>query len=77
MHSESESHQNGRRLPDHPETATILAKYSKLELDTLRSMARSPMSVSLDLNEMQPQLDVALKYGVLPRYGNAADMNAK
>jgi ABC-type nitrate/sulfonate/bicarbonate transport system substrate-binding protein len=61
----------------HAETATILAKYSKLELATLRSMARSKMSDSLDVKELQPQLDVALKYGVLPKYVSAADMIAK
>ena len=61
----------------HAETATILAKYSKLELATLRTMARSRMSDGLVLNELQPQLDVALRYGVLPKYVNAADMIAK
>ena len=61
----------------HAETATILAKYSKLELATLRSMARSKMSDSLDVKELQPQLDVALKYGVLPKYVSASDMIAK
>jgi NitT/TauT family transport system substrate-binding protein len=59
------------------QTAAILAKVSKLELDTVRSMARSTMSDSLDVKWIQPQLDVAYKYGVLPKHVNAADMIVK
>ncbi len=58
----------------HAESGVILAKYSKLGLDTVRSMARSTMSDGIDINAIQPQLDVAFKYGVLPKAVDARDM---
>ena len=61
----------------HAESAVILAKYSKLDAETVRNMARSTMSEGLVLNDLQPQLDVAFKYGVLPARVDAADMILK
>jgi NitT/TauT family transport system substrate-binding protein len=49
------------------ESVPILAKYLKLEPERIRAMARSSYATSLDPKLMQPQLDIAAKYGVLEK----------
>lgn len=47
------------------DSAAILAKISKLDLDRVRAMTRITYATSLDARQLQPPLDVALKYGEL------------
>jgi NitT/TauT family transport system substrate-binding protein len=61
----------------HDESAVILAKYSKMNDDVIRAMMRAPYAESLRLADIQPQLDIALKYGLLPRAVSAADLIAR
>jgi NitT/TauT family transport system substrate-binding protein len=57
----------------HPnETATILARIQKLDVDRVKTMARSIYAEQLSPNDLQPVFDVAFKYGYLP-----AEINAK
>jgi NitT/TauT family transport system substrate-binding protein len=58
----------------HDETAVILAKYAKLDLDKIRSMARATFATTLDPRQMQPILDIALKYGQLQKAIRASDL---
>lgn len=51
----------------HDESAAVLAKWAKLDLATVRGMVRSPFADALRPAEVQPQLDAALKFGLLPR----------
>lgn len=50
-----------------PETAVILAKYSKLDIGIVRSMTRCVWADQLRANDIQVYLDIASKYGALPR----------
>jgi len=52
----------------HPkESAAILSKYTKLSADTLATMTRSSYGEHpLDIADVQPVIDVAVKYGSLP-----------
>jgi NitT/TauT family transport system substrate-binding protein len=61
----------------HNESAEILAKYSKMDLDTIRAMNRAKYATSLDVNLMQPVLDIALKYQLIDKRIAAADLVAK
>lgn len=58
----------------HTESAPILAKYSKLDLDRIRSMTRVSYATSFDPSLIQPVLDVAYKYKELTRPVNAKDI---
>jgi NitT/TauT family transport system substrate-binding protein len=58
------------------ESAAIEAKYTKVDLDVVRTMARNPMSTSLTPAFIQPLLDVAARYKVLDRPFNASDLIA-
>ena len=58
----------------HAESAPILAKYSKLELDRIRSMTRVNYATTFTPSLIQPVLDVAYKYKELPRQVNARDL---
>jgi NitT/TauT family transport system substrate-binding protein len=50
----------------HPhETAIILARVEKLDVDRVEKMARSRYAEQLRASDLQPPIDVALKYGVL------------
>ena len=56
------------------ESATILAKYSKLDLTQVRSMTRVSFATSFDAGHVQPVLDIASKYGQLTRNVTAAEI---
>ena len=58
----------------HDETAVMLAKYAKLDLDKIRTMARATFATTLDPRMMQPILDIAFKYGELQKPIRAADL---
>ena len=61
----------------HPESAAVLAKASKIDLDNLRTMNRVSWSTELDTRRMQPVLDAALTYHAIDRPTTAADLIAK
>lgn len=56
------------------ETAVILSKYSKLDIALVRSMTRCIWADQLRAADIQVYLDVAAKYGGLPRPVSAADL---
>lgn len=60
----------------HNESAAILAKYAKMNVEVIRAMGRCPYTDQLRLSDIQPQLDVALKFGIIPKPMNAADLIA-
>jgi NitT/TauT family transport system substrate-binding protein len=50
----------------HPhDTAVILARVEKLDVDRVEKMARSRYAEQLRASDLQPPIDVAVKYGVL------------
>jgi NitT/TauT family transport system substrate-binding protein len=51
----------------HGESAKILAKYSKLNLDDITTMIRADFAESTRLNEIQSVLDAAAKYNYISR----------
>ena len=52
---------------NHAQSAAILAKYAKLEPSVVSSMARVPNATRLQATDMQPVIDLAVKYGTLSR----------
>ena len=58
----------------HDETARILATYSKINVETVRTMRRATLGTTLDPRLLQPVLDVAFKYGQLQKPTHAADL---
>jgi NitT/TauT family transport system substrate-binding protein len=61
----------------HNESAAILAKYTKQDVDAIRQMNRATYSTALDAKLMQPVLDIAAKYGLTERRFPAADLMVK
>ena len=59
------------------ESAEILSKYSKIDLDRVRSMTRITYATTLEPQQLQPILDVALKYNQLERKVDARDLIVK
>jgi NitT/TauT family transport system substrate-binding protein len=49
-------------------SATILAQASKVPLDVVHKMYRAVYTDKLDAAQMQPVIDVTVKYGGLPRF---------
>ncbi len=60
-----------------PDTALILAKYAKLDIERIRSMNRTTYATSLDPRLMQPVLDIAAKYKLIEKPVAAADLIVK
>lgn len=58
----------------HTESAPILAKYSKLDIDRIRAMTRISYGTSFDAARIQPVLDIAYKYKQLDKPVNAKDI---
>jgi NitT/TauT family transport system substrate-binding protein len=58
----------------HDESAVILAKYAKLEVSAIREMGRGVFTDQLRASDIQPELDVAAKFGIIPKPMSAADM---
>jgi NitT/TauT family transport system substrate-binding protein len=50
----------------HDDSSVMLARVTKMDLDRVRSMTRASWSTSLDPKLMQPVIDVAVRYGVIP-----------
>jgi NitT/TauT family transport system substrate-binding protein len=61
----------------HDETATMLAKISKLDLERIKTMTRASYATSLDTKLMQPVIDIAVKYKLIEKPVNAADLIVK
>lgn len=51
----------------HEETAKLLAQFTGVDLQTVRSMTRTPYATSLDPADLQPALDLAYKYHTIDR----------
>jgi NitT/TauT family transport system substrate-binding protein len=58
----------------HNETAPILAKYTKLEIERVRAMQRTTYATNLDPRLMQPVLDAALRYNIVVKQFAAGDL---
>lgn len=56
------------------ESAEILAKYSKIELARVHAMTRVTYATSLEASQLQPILDVALKYNQIEKHVDARDL---
>jgi ABC-type nitrate/sulfonate/bicarbonate transport system substrate-binding protein len=61
----------------HDDSAAILAKYTKIDLDRLKSMNRCIYATDLRASMVQPVLDTAFKYKSLVAATNVASMIAK
>ncbi|HXF33512.1 MAG TPA: ABC transporter substrate-binding protein [Candidatus Acidoferrales bacterium] len=59
------------------ESAPIIAEYTKIPLDRVRSMTRTQYATSLDVRNMQPVLDIAYRYQQLERPVNANTLIAR
>ncbi len=57
---------------NHAQSATILSKYAKLEPGVAASMARVPNATRLSEADLQPVIDLAVRYGTLPTPAIAA-----
>jgi NitT/TauT family transport system substrate-binding protein len=61
----------------HDESAVILSKYAKLDVERIRTMRRAFFDTTpLDVRLMQPVLDIGLTYGQMPKPLAAAAMVA-
>ena len=58
----------------HNESAAIVARVTKVDLDTIRNEVRPVYEEQLSMAEIQPQLDAAVKYGFLTRAVNASEL---
>jgi len=59
------------------ETAVMLSKVSKIDLDRVRAMTRGSYATSIDPKLMQPVIDMAVKYGLLARRVDASTLIMK
>jgi NitT/TauT family transport system substrate-binding protein len=59
---------------NHPATATILAKYAKVEPDQLAHMTRVTLGDALTPQLVQPSIDVAVRYQAVARPVAASDI---
>jgi NitT/TauT family transport system substrate-binding protein len=59
------------------ESAEILAKYSKIDVARVRGMTRVSYATALDSGQLQPILDVALKYNQLEKRVDARELIAR
>jgi ABC-type nitrate/sulfonate/bicarbonate transport system substrate-binding protein len=60
----------------HDESAPILAKYTKIDVDVVRKMRRVSYATSFQPQLIQPVLDTALAYGGLTRHIEASELIA-
>jgi NitT/TauT family transport system substrate-binding protein len=62
----------------HPDqSAAILAKYSKMDLELVKKMNRAPYGLQLTPSMLQPYLDLGYKYKFLEKQLKASDLIAK
>ncbi len=68
----------GRWANAHPEqSAQMLAKYSKIDAGTTRSMTRAPYALALDFSLIQPLFNLAYRYHTVARPIDASALIAK
>jgi ABC-type nitrate/sulfonate/bicarbonate transport system substrate-binding protein len=68
-------YQTARWANTHAEqSATILAKYTKIPTDLLHSMVRATFADHMDPTDIQALLDAAVRYGVLSKHLRATDL---
>jgi NitT/TauT family transport system substrate-binding protein len=58
----------------HSESGTILAKYTKMDVAIIHGMGRCPFADRLLAADIQPQLDVAAKFAIIPKPRSASDL---
>lgn len=58
----------------HAESAAILSKFTKVSPDVAARMVRTAYAEHVDLATIQPELDAAVKYGLLKTSVSAADL---
>jgi NitT/TauT family transport system substrate-binding protein len=58
----------------HDDSAVMLSRLTKLDLDRIRSMTRASWSTSLDPKLMQPVIDIAVRYGAVQTPVNAGTL---
>jgi len=58
----------------HPETAKILIKYTKMDVEDVSTMRRADFAEQTRASEIQPLLDACLKYNYIPRPIAASDL---
>ncbi|HXP94740.1 MAG TPA: ABC transporter substrate-binding protein [Candidatus Binatia bacterium] len=61
----------------HYQSAQLLAKFSKIDIQTIGSMVRAPFPTMLDPSIIQGQLNLAYRYHILDRPMSAVDLLAK
>lgn len=61
----------------HDETAPILAKWLKIDVEAVRTTPRTTYATSLDPKMMQPALDIAARYSLIEKPVNAASLIAR
>ncbi len=61
----------------HFESAAIVSKVNKVDVETIRNEVRPRYAEELKLSDIQPQLDAGFKFGFLTRQMNAAELLAK
>jgi NitT/TauT family transport system substrate-binding protein len=59
---------------NHDKSLAILAKYAKVDVQTFNKNNRIEFATALDPADLKTQLDLALKYGALPRQVTAAEL---
>jgi NitT/TauT family transport system substrate-binding protein len=59
---------------NHEQSLSILAKYAKYDLESVRNMRRARYATSLDARLVQPVLDAGAKFKMLARPFNATDL---
>lgn len=62
---------------NHAASAVIVAKYTKLPVAAITTMMRAEFSDGIHVDEIQPLLDTAAKFGFLPRQLSTADIVLK
>jgi NitT/TauT family transport system substrate-binding protein len=61
----------------HDQTAVLLARFSKIDVQTILAMKRAPFATSLDPALLQPSLDLAFRYHAIDRALNASALITK
>lgn len=58
----------------HKESGEILVRYTRIKPSTLASMTRATYSLELAAGELQPAIDVGVRYGAIPRAMRASEI---
>jgi NitT/TauT family transport system substrate-binding protein len=61
----------------HEQSAAIVARITKIDIDTIRNETRPPFAEDIRMADLQPQLDAAYKFGFLSRPVSAGELFGK